>query len=117
MTEPHPTYSLDLAESAIQHTITEALRYRGFLVLRPNNGRSRDNVPFIRWSCDGAWQSSGVADILAIGPDGKAWAIEVKRPGNHPSDAQNEFLQAWIAHGGMGLVASSVETVLEAIEG
>jgi hypothetical protein len=54
---------------------------------------------------------NGVADILGVTPKGRIIAIEVKRPGERPSDAQKEFLFDVSNRGGVAFVATSIEDV------
>ena len=54
----------------------------------------------------------GMADIAAIGPDGRAIWIECKRPkGGVASAAQREFLDCINRNGGVGIIVSSVESL------
>lgn len=52
----------------------------------------------------------GIADIIGIWK-GRPLAIEVKRPGGIPSDTQRAFLQEFENHGGIAIVATSLESV------
>lgn len=119
MTEPRPPYHLASSdrEAEIQRQIVQVLYMAGFLVLRVNSGSNGAHIPFVRWFEGGGWINSGVSDILAESPAGKLWAVEVKRPGEAPSKDQCRFLQAVIQRGGVGLVASTVEQIIEAIGG
>jgi hypothetical protein len=41
----------------------------------------------------------GIADIIACSPEGRFWAIEVKKPGGKPSSDQISFLNfGWHRH-------------------
>lgn len=53
---------------------------------------------------------NGVADILGI-YNGKLLAIEVKRPGQKPTELQDVFLARIKEHGGIAFVATSIKDV------
>lgn len=53
----------------------------------------------------------GVSDILGVLPNGRALAIEVKRPGGKPTEAQQLFLHEVNRAGGLAFTASSVDEV------
>lgn len=66
----------------------------------------------------GRWIRVGVrgeADISGILKGGRAYAIEVKRPGRLPDERQTEFLNRIQAAGGVAGVASSVAEALQII--
>jgi len=56
----------------------------------------------------------GISDILGIW-QGKPLAIEVKRPGNKPTEMQNDFLHRFANAGGLAIVAFSLEGLVEAL--
>jgi hypothetical protein len=53
---------------------------------------------------------TGIADILGVFR-GRMLAIEVKAPGEKPSDKQEEFIADVNRHGGIAFVAKSVDDV------
>jgi hypothetical protein len=56
--------------------------------------------------------AAGMADIIAISPEGKFIAIECKRlHGGRLTDNQEDFLNIINAHGGIGIVVSSIESL------
>lgn len=57
----------------------------------------------------------GTADILACAPNGRFWAIEVKRKGGRATPEQLDFLQRVEKNGGVAFVAYSVDDVLRKI--
>jgi hypothetical protein len=63
----------------------------------------------------GALSKHGVADIIGC-YKGRFFAIEVKRPGRHPTDAQQLFLKRVTEAGGLGILAYSVESVIIALD-
>jgi hypothetical protein len=54
----------------------------------------------------------GCSDVLGQLKDGRLMAIECKRPGGKLTDEQAAFLTTVNAHGGLGIVADSVDTLL-----
>jgi hypothetical protein len=59
----------------------------------------------------------GKSDILgALKPSGRFLAIEVKRPGGKPSEAQLRFLQNVQENGGISILAYSLEDVIVALK-
>lgn len=117
-------------ENSIKRAIIEYLIYRGALVLRVNSGAAvgqyedkygrtkKRLMRFVQWFGVGVTfkdGQAGVADILAI-LGGKFIAIETKRPGNTPTAAQRRFLDEWGQHGGVAIVAQSVDDVIKVIE-
>jgi hypothetical protein len=65
-----------------------------------------------------AWQGmmskKGVSDIIGC-YKGRFFAIEVKRPGRHPTDAQQLFLKQVTEAGGLGILAYDVGMVATAL--
>jgi len=123
MTKPLELVSEIPTENEIRNAIAEYLAYDGWLVMRVNSGAAvttengkRRFVQFIKWMVLGAGvQTAGVADLLAIRSGQPPLAIETKRPGNVPTEAQRRFMAEWERHGGKAIVASSVDDVQEAI--
>jgi hypothetical protein len=79
----------------------------------------RDYLRWTGWFCFKVHQSlgcyPGVADLYAI-KDGRSVWIEVKRPGGRQSDDQAQFQSEVEKHGGIYILARSVEDVKGAIE-
>lgn len=106
-------------ENQIRNAIAEFLVYHGWLVLRINSGAAvttengkRRFVQFIKWFVLGENpQTAGVSDLLCFKIGQAPLAIETKRPGNKPTEAQKNFLRAWAEHGGVWCVAESVADV------
>ena len=82
-------------ETEIQNAIREYLRWRGWFVIRHQQGLG----------CH-----KGLSDLTAI-KGGKTVYIEVKRPKGTQSDDQLDFQADIEAHGGLYVVARSVEDV------
>lgn len=55
----------------------------------------------------------GCSDVLAVLPDGRFAAIEIKRPGNLPTDDQRDFLASVQRAGGVALFCTSVPDLQE----
>jgi hypothetical protein len=55
----------------------------------------------------------GTADILACAPDGRFWAIEVKRKGGRATPEQLAFLERVRKAGGVAILAHSIDDVIE----
>jgi len=53
----------------------------------------------------------GIADIIGCLPSGRFLAIEVKRPGGKMTPEQDKFLLEVNLHGGLGLLATSIDDV------
>lgn len=84
----------------------EMLEWSGFVVVKVNNGGIRKP--------DGSFippRKKGVSDILACGPDGRFWAIEIKRPGGKLTEEQGLFLSEVRRRNGVAFVAWSLEDV------
>ena len=82
-------------ETDIQNAIREYLRWRGWFVIRHQQGLG----------CH-----KGLSDLTAI-KNGKTVYIEVKRPMGKQSEWQLDFQADIEAHGGLYVVARSVEDV------
>lgn len=113
-------------ENEVKRAILEYLLYNRWLVLRINsggvtgehNGKKRF-VRFCYWQHLGTDENSaGIADILAV-KDGQFLAVECKAPGKRGAlrVAQDQFLAAWTQHGGIAIVAESVEDVVMGLRG
>ena len=96
-------------ESEIQHAIIQYLELRKFIVVKVNNTgvyvKARDTYIPPR--------QKGIPDLLCMAPGGRYLAVEVKRPGQHPSDDQRAFLERVEAKGGLALVAYSLDDVIK----
>jgi Holliday junction resolvase len=63
----------------------------------------------------GPMSKAGVSDLLGC-MDGRAVAIEVKRPTGKTTEAQERFLRKWREAGGTAFIARSVEDVIRALD-
>jgi len=97
-----------MKEQDIQRSIKDYLEALGWLVLKFNNvGIKKPDGSYI------PTHQPGVADLICCSPNGVFVAIEVKRPGNKPTDSQKEFLRRVNKCGGWGLWARSVDEVID----
>lgn len=101
-------------EQDIQRSILDFLALKRFVAVKYHStvGVAREGkyVPI-------KTGTRGTADILACAPDGRFWAIEVKRKGGRVSPEQREYLDRINANGGVGIVAFSIDDVVAALEG
>ena len=97
-------------ESATLRACLEHLRFRGHLVSRINNGAFE--------TVRGGWikctDTPGIPDILGITFDGKALAVECKSSKGKLSKSQEIYKAAFIARGGVYVVARGIEDLQEA---
>ena len=109
-----------MSENTVKNAIIDYLIYRGALVLRVNSGAAvethqgkRRFLWFVKWFALGQGnQVAGVADILALW-QGRLYAIETKAIGKkgNVTEAQQLFLNEVVKHGGVGIVADSVDDI------
>jgi hypothetical protein len=99
------------AETKIQREILEFLgcvpgrftRMNSRVVMMPGRGGRQRPVRF---------GEKGMADIIGVlKPSGRYVAIEVKRPGQHPTPEQEAFLREVGECNGIAIVARSVQDV------
>lgn len=100
-----------LLERDIQAQCLQYLSLIGCLVWRQNQGSlfasSNGKTRRIRFA-----SIEGISDIIGCTPTGRLLAIEVKRPGNHPTSHQQAFLDAVNRVGGLGIVVRSVDDLI-----
>lgn len=99
-----------LKESQIQHAILQYLAAKKVLAWKNTsvgifNQKTGHYIPVGR---------RGVSDICALTQKGKFIAIEVKNPkGGIVSEYQQSFLDDVTAHGGVAIVARSIDDVMK----
>ena len=85
-----------------------------------------DILTYLRWRQIPAWsthsprnhpETPGMADIVGMLPGGRFLAIEVKSEEGVVSKEQREWLNRLRCHGGLVVVARSVEDVQKVIDG
>ena len=97
------------SEAAIQKHIIDYLTRIGAVVLRTNSGQiATATGHIIRFG------AAGTSDLTAL-HCGIWYAIEVKKPGNHPTPLQSAYLERVNAAGGVGFVATSLDEVMKRI--
>jgi hypothetical protein len=101
----------DLVKQVLQY-----LRLRGALAWRCNNGAvagtHNGRRRFVRFT-----DTLGVSDIVAaLPPHGRLLALECKRPGRTPTPAQQAFLTAVAAAGGLALVITDVADLVAILD-
>jgi hypothetical protein len=76
------------------------------------------SVPYSKWSKihQGGMSEKGVPDIVGCF-QGRYVAIEVKRPGKHPTPMQADYLQGIKAAGGVAWCVHSVSELLDLMTG
>jgi hypothetical protein len=94
-----------MTESAVLRACREYLILRGHFIVRINGGAFRtERGGFMRCT-----DTPGTPDILGITKDGKALAVEAKSAKGRMSGSQEQFRAAWVARGGIYVVAKCVE--------
>lgn len=104
-----------MKESELVKSILEYLVWKKIFAWRNNTGavvaENKGKKRFFRFGLVGS------ADILAIlPPNGRLLAIECKREGNVPTEAQRRFLEQIKASGGLATVVYSLADVEEALK-
>jgi hypothetical protein len=95
-----------ITEGDVMRIVDGFLTMRRIYHWRNNSGAYKDKARFIRYG------KTGSSDFIGICPDGRFLAVECKRPnGGVLSAAQREFLDAVNRNGGVGIIASSVESL------
>ena len=99
-------------ETQLVKAILQLLQHHPKVALawRTNTGAAKFGERFVRFGYP------GVSDIIGMLKSGKLLAIEVKRPRQKPTEAQQRFLEAIGRHGGIAFVATSLEAVLKLLE-
>jgi len=92
-------------ESAVLRACLDYLRIRGHLVARINNGVFKTERGRYVKSTD----IPGASDIMGITIDGKGLAVECKSEKGRLSKSQEIFKAAWIARGGIYVLARGIE--------
>lgn|SRR3990167_6686505 len=104
---------MKLKESNIQKTIIDYLRLKKYLVFKHRNvGIFRKDTGHYIPLPSG---ELGISDIIACSPQGVFTAIEVKVKGNKPTENQLNFIAEVKKRNGVGMVAYSLDDVMEFI--
>lgn len=99
-----------MTETDLQNLIRCELSRRGCFVQRTNSGTyyTRDGRPV-------KIGIPGQSDLCGHRPDGKAFYIEVKKPGQKPRKNQLDFIEAMKNSGAIAGWADSVEKAVEIV--
>lgn len=88
------------------------LQLNGVYCWRNNTGATKTAHGFVRYG------KVGSSDILGILPNGKFIAVECKREkGGVVSEKQKEFLEMIVKNQGVAIVANSIESLQEKLNG
>jgi hypothetical protein len=104
-----PTRRATVSEAEVQRAIRQLLRVHPLVAWhgRINRGAVQDSAGnYVAFN-----DIKGCSDLIGMMKTGHWLAIEVKRPGNVPTEDQQEFLDAVACNGGLAFWADSVETV------
>ena len=93
--------TINESEAAIQLKIIHKAKELGYLVIRMNSGRARNNVRLA---------PAGTPDLLLVGPDGVTW-VEVKDAFGKLRPEQIEMIDKLRKFGQEVIVARSVKDV------
>lgn len=103
-------------EADIQTSIINALTRNKVGVLRINTikAKTQTGAQVFSYMCYAGQIDTGLSDLVAVS-EGRAWFLEVKRPGQKPRPNQMRF-QAWCEWYGMTYsVVTSAEEALQAV--
>lgn len=99
-----------MSERIIQHEIREALGLLdGCVFWRNSTGFAIHGERRVRYGL-----AVGSSDLIGL-VDGRFCALEVKRPGERPTEDQRKFMNAVRVNGGFAAVVSSVTEAIDAI--
>jgi len=102
---------LKIKEKDIQRTILDYLARKGYLVFKHRNvgifkKATGSYIPLPA-------QDRGISDIIGCLSNGRFFAVEVKALGNKPTMEQKLFLQRVSEHGGLAILAYSLDDVMK----
>lgn len=95
-------------EAQIQASILDYLNMKGHFCWRNSSGLFKVGDRYIN-------AGKGRADILGIARDSRFIAVEVKKKGGRASQEQEAFIEEIRGRGGVGLIAYSLEEVMEVL--
>lgn len=97
-------------EHSIQNACIDLLEIHGFEVIRVNSGKQKAEYTYKTGERKGTTKTrfihmakTGTSDIIACSPRGEFMALEVKAPGNEPTEAQYAFLRRIAENKGIDL--------------
>ena len=100
-----------ILERDIQRGILHYLTLKGYLVFKHRNVGifKKSTGSYIPLPA----QDRGISDIIGCLSNGRFFAVEVKVPGNKPTMEQKLFLQRVSEHGGVAILAYSLDDVMK----
>lgn len=102
-------------ESDIQRACLGYLRLRGWLAWRNNSGAVTASYKgkrrFFRFN-----SAPGSSDLFFVAPAGRFGCVEVKRPGNEPTEIQASWLETVRRAGGVALCVHSVDELIRGLK-
>ena len=101
---------MKVKEQTIVNQIIAYLKLNGYFVWRQNTGAMKLDNRFIQFGF------KGISDIIGMTPSGRFIAIECKVKGNKPTQFQTDFLEGVVEHGGIAILAYSLDEVISELE-
>jgi hypothetical protein len=100
-------------ERQVKRACQEALAARRIFAWRTNSGGMKNpRGQYVQFA-----GVSGLADLIGLlAPTGRFLAVEVKRPGEQPTDEQRAFLNRVNDAGGLGIWTDDPDDMLDQIE-
>lgn len=103
-----------MTEQEIKNQILEVLLFKGIFVFPIDSVGIYDPIKKCYRKKNSKFHLRGVSDILGI-HRGRFIAIEVKSKTGRPSPEQISFLDQVNSRGGLGIIARSVDDVIQAL--
>jgi hypothetical protein len=111
-----PRHPRQHPEYVIHTAVCEHLRLRAkpdVLWLHPANGERRDKITGAKLKRMGVL--AGAADFL-LWHQGNSFALEIKKPGSRPTEAQLDFMARFADAGGHSACAEGVDRAVQILE-
>jgi hypothetical protein len=102
-------------ENALKRAILKYFEVEGICAWRNQSGMTFGSHKGVPWAIK--MGIPGVADIVALLPQGRTWLIECKLPGEKQSPDQLWFESACVALGHFYSVVDSLDQIIREIEG
>lgn len=99
-------------EKDIQKAIQQAFRLKGIALYATDAGSAGMRAAMSEGARGYSSLPSGFPDLIGCAPGGRFVALEVKRPGNTPTELQDAFLALFRSKGAIAFWADSVESAL-----
>lgn len=102
---------MNISEQTLVNQVIAYLKISGHYVWRQNTGAmTTKEGRFIKFG------HKGISDVLGVTNDGKFIAVECKVGKNKPSQFQTDFLEEINDHGGVGILAYTLDDVIRVLE-